>query len=265
MSPDDPILALLTQRVVRGDAGLAAALVAAGRLVPMVPGERLIRQEEDGSAIYFLLRGSVRIEVNGRVVAARAARETVGEMAAIDPRALRAATVVVLEPGSALRVSEPALAEVGARFPNLWRQLAAELAERLRESNRSRRSPNPTPVVLIRASVPALADALEAALGPEPALCRRWVEGLSAEQWHATVGEVDFAVAVETDDVPLPDGELWLGFCAGLLGRGRAWLLASPQDGRPSPCCGRLDWAPPDALTAPAATLLEAILDLGSR
>ncbi|HMV71292.1 MAG TPA: DUF1254 domain-containing protein, partial [Pseudomonadales bacterium] len=42
-----------------------------------LPGERLIRQEEDGTAIYFLLRGSVRIEVNGRVVAARAANETV--------------------------------------------------------------------------------------------------------------------------------------------------------------------------------------------
>jgi len=265
MSPDDTILALLTQRVVRGDAGLAAALVASGRLVPMVPGERLIRQEEDGTAIYFLLRGSVRIEVNGRVVAARAANETVGEMAAIDPRALRAATVVVLEPGAALRVSEPALAEIGRQHPNLWRQLAAELAERLRESNRARRSPNPRPVVLIRSGEPGLADALEEALGAEPVLCRRWPEGLPSDQWHGFVGEADFAVALEAPAAPLPDSELWLGFCAGLLGRGRAFILASPQDRRPCPCCGRLAWEPPEAVSGPAATLLAAILDLGPR
>lgn len=265
MSPADVILALLIQRVVRGDHELAVALVKAGQLVAMSAGELLIRQEEDSTAIFFLLHGSVRIEVNGRVVAARTACETVGEMAAIDPRALRAATVVVLESGFALRVSEPALAEVGARYPNLWRQLAAELAERLRESNRARRSPNPTPVVLIRASEAAMADALEKALGSEPALCRRWVEDLSSEQWHAAVGEADFAVAMEGPRGRLADRELWLGFCAGLLGRGRAFLLASPEDQRPCPCCNRLPWAPPDDLGAPAAALLAAILDLGPR
>ncbi len=265
MRSDDLAAALLRQRVVRGDRALAASLAAAGELMRLTPGQVLMRQEEDGNAIFFLVKGSVRVLVNGRAVAWREAGETVGEMAAIDPRALRAATVVSQENTIALRLSEPQIVSIGAHFPSLWRHLAAEMAERLRESNRVIRSPNPRPVILIRGGSASLHEVLSESLGGAGLLTRPWPEDAAPESWYGPVSEADFGVLVCAG--PDEQGALWLGFCAGILGRGRAFVLTDPDDERAWPCAERLPWDPETDTQAlgPALALAAAAADLGPR
>lgn len=265
MQSDDLIAALMSQRVVRGDRTLARRLAEIGAKVQLSPGQVLLRQEEDGSAIYFLLRGSVRVLVNGRMVARRAAGETVGEMAAIDPRALRAATVIVQEPGVALRLSEPQMVALGERVPKLWRHLAAEMAERLRESNRAIRSPNPRPLFLLRGGDDVARSKLADALAGAGLQSRPWPAEAEPETWHALVSAGDFGVLLTTEAPPDREDLLWLGLCAGMLGRGRAFVVTEIGGGWSG--CERLPWdrvGDPE-MCSPAAVLAEAASDLGPR
>lgn len=267
MRADELISLLASQRAVKGDRALAAALAGAGELVPLQSGTVLLRQEEDGDAIFFLLRGAVRVEVNGRTVARRDAGETVGEMAAIDPRALRAATVVVTEPGTALRVSEPRVAAVADQHPALWRHLAAEMAERLRQSNRLIRSPNPRPEFLVRADDPRAQAALATALQDGGMVARCWPEDAEPETWYPRVFAADFGVLVLAKPGGLPLADYWMGLCSGLLGRGRAFVLTGASGAPSLPGCELVPWdqgRDPDLREAGSA-LVAAARDLGPR
>lgn len=67
-------------------------------------------------------------------MAQRVAGQHVGEMAAIDPRVDRNATVKAIEDCEVAVLNEQALGRIAQLKPEIWRNIARELVQRLRES-----------------------------------------------------------------------------------------------------------------------------------
>lgn len=172
--------ALSAQGIVRGDAAAAADLAEAGVLIEYAPGETLIAQGAADNDICFPCAGRVEIRVNDTRVAVRGGGQQVGEMALVDPGAVRAATVRALETTVALRVSERAFSIVANGRPQLWRLLAQELGSRLRERNLLVRQKNAVPVLFIGCSVEALpvARELQSALAHDSLEAKIWTDGI---------------------------------------------------------------------------------------
>ena len=86
------IEALREQRLVQGKASVAKYWASRGKVVEVPTGSTLIQQGDTDDAVYLILAGEVEVFINHRPKDKRGARETVGEMAAIDPAARRSAT-----------------------------------------------------------------------------------------------------------------------------------------------------------------------------
>ena len=97
------------------------------------PDIPFIEQDARDKSVYFILEGEVDILINGRGIARRAAPDSVGEMSVVDPTARRSATVIPLDECVLLRVEGDAFVELGNSHPRLWRNIAAEIASRLRQ------------------------------------------------------------------------------------------------------------------------------------
>src|SRR5690348_12258329 len=129
--------ALRAQVLVAGDDGLARKLARLGQLEKHAAGAVLITQgAQDNNDLFFIAIGSVSVRVNGREIAVRSARSHVGEMALVDNLSRRSATVITLEPTVTLRVSEHVFSRLAKDEPELWRRVAVEVANRLRERSR---------------------------------------------------------------------------------------------------------------------------------
>ncbi|MDP6446362.1 MAG: nucleotide-binding protein, partial [Pirellulaceae bacterium] len=74
-----------------------AKLLEVTQLRELEPGNVLIAQNAEDNEIFFVISGSLTIEANGRPVATRCAGTHVGEMALIDRKARRSATVLAAE------------------------------------------------------------------------------------------------------------------------------------------------------------------------
>jgi predicted nucleotide-binding protein len=240
--------ALASNEVVCGDTAAAQALANSGSLEEIGAGEFLIRQGGADNHILFICAGRVEILVNDRRVAIRAAGQTVGEMALIDPSAMRSAGVRALETTVVLQVSEPAFAATAQARPDLWRRLARQLANRLRQRNSLVRPTNPIPRLFIGSSVEGLpvARELQSALAHDNVLANIWTDGIfgpsrfTIEDLERELESSDFACLVLTpDDVilsreqdrPAPrDNVVFeLGLFMGVAGRQRT-LLVVPRD-----------------------------------
>lgn len=261
---------LCKQRVVKGDRALAAAIAETAAIRILPAGVELITQEEDDNMVYFLLSGAVNVEVNGRAVARRTAGETVGEMAAIDPRALRAATVRTAEATAVCCLEEPQITSLGQRFPSLWRNLAREMSERLRQQNRQVRSPNPRPVLALHADQAALGAAVADALRQETVVLVA-AEAQALDTAVRRLENADFAVLALSTNAALDGYAFWLGLALGTLGRGRA-LVLSAGDQAPWPGCQHfpldarlLARDPAEAVGDVAEQLRSSIAELGPR
>src|SRR3989442_3069524 len=104
--------ALSQQGIVQGDHDLATQLAGVVEIVPCKLGSPLIAQDGTDNDLYFILAGRFSVQVNGREVARRVARQHVGEMALIDPKARRSASVIALEESVVAKVSERALSDL---------------------------------------------------------------------------------------------------------------------------------------------------------
>src|SRR5262245_58774167 len=93
--------------IVEHNEALAIQLAEVGQIVPFDVGETIMAQGADDNDIYFILVGEVDVIVNGRHVAVRQARETIGEMALLSPSEPRSATISARTPIVSLKVSEP--------------------------------------------------------------------------------------------------------------------------------------------------------------
>jgi predicted nucleotide-binding protein len=199
---------LRRQTIVGGDNDLAAALANNADLLETQPSQAIMEQGGADNNIYFIISGSVDILINGRIVAKRIAGTHVGEMALIDPTARRSATVRSSEPCVFAWVSESDFSSLAQTNPHLWRAIAVELGNRLRERTRYIRPPHNQPVVFVGSCSEQLEIAREIQLGlsHDPMVIQVWTDGIfrasrtTIENLLAAVGDSDFAVLVVSPD-----------------------------------------------------------------
>jgi predicted nucleotide-binding protein len=244
------VTAIRTQRIVSDELNLAEEIAGAGTLIqiePNKPESEFIKQGGADTDIYLVLSGKVSIRVNGREVAVRASGSHVGEMALIDPTAPRSASVIATEQTVLARLSETQFSSLAERFPQLWRRLALELAERLRQRGRFLSSPNPQPRLFIGSSAENLpvAREIQSGLSHDKMIVSVWTDGVfrasktAVESLLVAVRASDFAVLLITPDdivvsrdiespAPRDNVVFELGLFMGLLGRERT-LVVKPR------------------------------------
>lgn len=239
--------ALREQTLVCDDSELAAAILAAGSIEELVPSQPIIRQGGAENDLFLIVAGEVSIQVNGREIARRFASQHVGELAVIDPSAPRAAAVVAVTPGIAIRINEADFSDLAARFPVLWRRIAKALGVRLRERNGHISIRRETPTVFVGSSKEGLrvARAIQAGLRHDHVVVRIWTDGVFGasrfplEDLEAQVVLADFAVLVATPDdivssrgatntAPRDNVVFELGLFMGALSRRRT-VVVQPQ------------------------------------
>jgi CRP/FNR family transcriptional regulator, cyclic AMP receptor protein len=287
------IEALRTQKLVAGREQLAEELSGLVELQTIKIDETLIHQDDSDNDIYFILAGSFSILVNGQYVAKRGAADHVGEMAAIDPVRRRSATVVAAEESVVGKLSEPQLAELAQRYPDIWRMLAKELAERLDQRRHFVTPKREKSKLFIISSVEALEIAREIQdnFDHDDITVTVWTDGVftasnySIESLEKVVNDSDFAIAIaQPDDITISRGKdksvardnviFELGLFIGRLGRMRTLLLEPrneevdlPSDLRGlTPIGYRWDKSAPAAsMGSPCNQVRKVIKELGPR
>lgn len=236
--------ALMDQRLVNGDANLAAELALKGSLISLTNGEVLISQDAEDTDIYFILSGHFKILVHGREVANRHVGDHVGEMAALMVSLKRSATVVAAENSIVLRVSSENFKEAANNHTRMWQLVTRQLVSRLHERNTLVRPSHKQPRVFIISSAEGLAVAreIESQLEYDSVYAKVWAHGtftaskFAIESLEEELDECDFAIAVaQPDDQVFSRGEsqntprdnviFELGLFVGRLGRLRSILL----------------------------------------
>ena len=238
------IEALRTQPILIGDDHLVEAVYDGAKILGFANGEVVIEESAATNDIYFILSGVVSIRVNGREIAVRAAGKHVGEMAGLNPGQRRSASVIADGEVVVARLDASTFAKAGDSFPLLWKNVARELAGRLRERNRYVSTMNPRPVLFVGCSTESLnlGRAIQSALDYDPIIVKVWTEGIfrpsqfPVESLEHELHSVDFAVLVlspddtivsrdEKSDAPRDNLILELGLFMGALGRARTFLV----------------------------------------
>lgn len=278
---------LLGSPLVAGDEEIAEALQLAGQPEDFPAGTPLILQGEYGTDLFLLICGRVEVRVNGRTVAARGPKQHVGEMALIDPCAPRSASVHALEHTVALRISERSVAEIAEKKPSIWRRLAQELVQRLRQRADFHRRPNEKPHLFIASSVEglAVANAIQLGLSHENLITTIWSNnafrpsGTALDDLIQKASQYDFGLVLLTPDdlvqsrqsikeAPRDNCIFELGLLYGALGRERTFFalprsadIKLPSDligVTPITYDGTGDLATLDSRIGPVTTLLKA-------
>jgi len=126
--------ALQTQALIR-DEDMAIEVAKRVKVEEVPTGATLISQGASDTDLFFILNGEFSIVRNGRVIARKNAGEQVGEMAVVDPIRCRFASVIASSDSVVARISEFDFSAVADRFPRIWRRIAMELANRLRNQD----------------------------------------------------------------------------------------------------------------------------------
>lgn len=250
-------------------------------------GETLIVQGAEDNDILFLLTGKVSIRIHGREVNTRAAGDHVGEMALIDVKAKRSASVVAVETTVIARVTEPDFTSLAGAHPVLWRYFALDQADRLRQRSALVRPKNSRPRIFVGSSSEALPTArnfatlLEAAGSSDVKL---WAEDVftagqfTLEALELEARRCDFAFLLFTpDDSVRSRGEdspavrdnvvFEFGLFLGATGRTRTLVLMPDGPQKPMSDLKGLTFIlyPADGDVASAAKKsLEIIRELGT-
>jgi CRP/FNR family transcriptional regulator, cyclic AMP receptor protein len=240
--------ALSRQTLLQGLDSAMNEIARVATLAQYSPGAEIIQQDNVDNDIGFIIGGRVSIVINKRLINNRGAGQHVGEMALIDSGARRSATVVALEETVLARVSEPDFTVVANRYPELWRRLAIEIADRLRQRTQGIRPPNEIPNIFIGSSKEALpvARALESGLSDETVVVRVWESDIfqasdtTIESLENAIMQSDFAILVLAPDdyvesrevhrrAPRDNVVFELGLFMGALGRRRTYIVL-PQN-----------------------------------
>jgi CRP/FNR family cyclic AMP-dependent transcriptional regulator len=235
---------LLEQKIVGGNAGLATDLVDEGELVPVSTHTTVIEQGGNDNHVFLILAGAFDIIVNGKRVARRYPGDHIGEMAAIQPAQPRSATVVATEDSVLLKVSEPQLAQLGDKYPGIYRSMAKELARRLLQRNAFVTARREKIHIFIMSSKEAveIARAVQTALADDGYEVFAWPDGVfrasqyAVESLERELDRSDFAIAIaQPDDTTKSRGKssrsprdnviFELGLFIGRIGRHRSLLL----------------------------------------
>lgn len=236
--------ALADQNISHGSKYIAEELLQVAELQEHSGGDVLIPQDCEKNDIFFVITGSFRIEINGRLVAVRQAGTHVGEMALIDCKARRCATVRAAETSVVAKVTEPDFSRIAAQYPEMWRRIAVELCGRLRNRNQSIRWPNEVPNVFICSSAENVfvAEQIQLGLSHHPSVVRVWTDQVFGPMKHTMedlereVIKADFAIAVVMGEdvvrtrkrqtaIPRDNVIFELGLFMGQLGRHRTIMI----------------------------------------
>lgn len=239
------LLACISEsKLLSGNTAAARALIAGAELVTHTAGTPLVVQGDSDDEVYFLVSGTIDILVNGRKIATREACTHVGEMSALDPTAIRSASVVAATQTTSLAINSKKFITTAEKYPNIYRRIAIEIAARLRQRNAFHKIPNSCPVIFIGSSSEGhtTAKRLSTALDSPTLSVRLWsqdvfsVSDTTIESLEKAAAEVDFAILVLTpDDIttsrrtrkPSPrDNVIYeLGLFGGALGRKRTFMV----------------------------------------
>jgi CRP/FNR family cyclic AMP-dependent transcriptional regulator len=235
---------LKEQKLVRGSEALAARIADVGELVEAKPGVAIMSQGGAGDDVYLILAGSFDIIVNGRSIARRVAGEHVGEMAVTQPSQACTSTVTASELSVVSRITNAQFLELAAANPDVWRNIARELAKRLEERNALvPKARDKTRLFVISSTESlAVARAIQNAFEHDPFHVTVWTDGVflasryPVESLEEQLDQSDFAIAIASpDDVVESRGKsagtardnvvFEIGLFIGRLGRKRSLLL----------------------------------------
>jgi pimeloyl-ACP methyl ester carboxylesterase len=132
---ENVINALSAQSAFQNNQQIVEEIAAKGKLLSFEEGESLIFTGGMERDVFFILAGETTVHVNGTIVARRSAGTHVGEMAMVDPAAIRSATVTAVSETVAVEVSQQVFTEIADRHGFLWKAIAKEVANRLRQRN----------------------------------------------------------------------------------------------------------------------------------
>jgi predicted nucleotide-binding protein len=212
-----------------------------------MPNQVIITQGNTDTDLYFIISGTVHIMVNGRQITTRSAGHHVGELALVDQTVRRSASVVAHDPCLLVKISETHFTTIAETHPQLWRSVAVEIGNRLRERNKHIRQPHNQPVLFIGSSSEQLeiAKAIQLGLSHDPMVATVWTDGIfkasrtTIENLMNAVVDADFAlVVISPDDCvesrgaeeygPRDNVLFELGLFMGGIGRERT-LLVRPR------------------------------------
>ena len=235
---------LRNQPVIGEGTGLAETIYDHAEVLAFAPGSTIIEESAPNNEICFILAGLVSIRVVGREIAVRTAGQHIGEMAVVDPGQPRSASAVANSEVVIARLSAEAFTNLAESNPRLWRNIARELAERLRQRNRFVRPMNPRPVLFVGCSAESLpiAHAIQSALAHDPIVVKVWTDDIfdasnfPIESLERELPNVDFAALVlspddkvvslsTTSDAPRDNIVFELGLFMGALGHSRTFLV----------------------------------------
>lgn len=153
------ISAFNEQFIINGNQRFAEYFADRCEVLGVEKGAKIIEQDGIDNDLYFLVAGSVEINVNNRTVAVREKQMHVGEMALLDDTAKRSASVVAAEELVVFKVKQDEFERFADQNPILWRRIAVELSNRLRERSKFVRIPNAKPMIFLGSSTEALPKA----------------------------------------------------------------------------------------------------------
>jgi CRP/FNR family cyclic AMP-dependent transcriptional regulator len=238
------IAALQGCPLVEHNEALASRLAEVGQVVSFDVGDVIMTQGADDNDVFFILVGQAQVTVNGRHVAVREARDTIGEMALLSPTEPRSATITARTEVVALKVSEPDFHQVAEEHTQVWRVVAQVVADRLRQRSALLNIPNTKPLLFLGCSTESLEIAREIQLGlkHDNVEAMVWTDGVFGPSGVAvdtllnTVNESDFAVFVFSPDdkvvsrddeynAPRDNTVFELGLFMGKLERSRTFIV----------------------------------------
>jgi CRP/FNR family cyclic AMP-dependent transcriptional regulator len=130
------IEAVAKQQITSGNHALAEEIADVIELRAVPAGTTLIEQANEDNDLFLILEGELDVLVDGVVVARRGAGDHVGEVAAIQPEFKRTATVVAKSDAVVGKLTEAVLADIGDRYPIVYKVIAQQLAGRLLQRNK---------------------------------------------------------------------------------------------------------------------------------
>jgi len=239
------IEALKKQVLINGDNVISEAIADKVEMIEYIKGNEIIQQDNSDTEMYFILSGSVSIYINKRHIKTRNANTHVGEMVLLDLSQKRSATVVARETTVLAKITEPDFSKIANKYPVLWRRIAAELADRLRERSKYIKEPNSKPIVFIGSSSEQfeVAKSINTGLHSDSIKVKIWKDPDVFNPSHITIDSLfkqatqsDFAVLLLSPDdtvktrgrkhyAPRDNILFELGLFMGRLGRKRTFIV----------------------------------------
>jgi predicted nucleotide-binding protein len=241
--------ALKIQKIIRGDQNIADDLLEMIELIEFKEGDCVIEQGSLDNSLYFILIGEVQVFVNERPIAIRRAGSQLGEMTLIDPRFPRSASIIAKTDTVLAKATEDQFSLVAEKYPILWRLMAIEVSDWLREMSKLVDRRNVRPVIFLGSSSESLhiANQIEAGICGDDVSINLWTSDVflpshfPIDDLSDQVRKSDFAVLIiSSDDLVMSRNESYqaprdniifeLGLFMGALSRKRTFLMYPDMD-----------------------------------